>query len=737
MKRCFLLVLVGLLAFCASPSLAKDVPAELLPELVPDLVPLADQEGPQVGPRRDPFGGDWIVYDDGNAQLFFPATFLYARVVFTPNAAFQLQGWRILPLNHRGSQAAFNTYVYSQDDNSNLADRLLTKSLNRLPDWDGQDFQNNWIDFELEEGEYLQFEAGQSFSIVYGVCPGGDQNQNGTGYWPLGDGETQVRRSYVSRVQSLQSAVPTNHAQAWANGQAASDLLVRANGEYQNNFVDLGVLEVFNGDPEEMLTGQYLMLPGTEVSIKAQIANYGQDIDAAFLNFHFVDIDSNEVFDVTQEVDNIGENDTLVVTCDSTWSSDVVGRFRVYVTAMAQDDSNPDNNIAGLDQIFFDPENAGDDWIGYDDNVAENTTGGSEGFGWAAMFNHPGGDAVYWATGVRIGVAPEAAQAADVNVMIALVDLEARQLNQMWSGVGQTDGTDNPQWVEIAIDNEARDTLTFQQNQAMLITYMHTESARILVDGTPPIAGSNNHMPSSMMITFDAGNGYQGAASGDYMIQGKFGLSNLAPAGKLLKIEPDTLDFGDSLALNEYHTIEAMFIAYGADSVNIRNIQIPPALRNYVTVGPNAFALGSLDTQRVTISFRADREIPLNSQLLIASDWQNHAQYFWKFYASTVGGAAVNENVKPGVPGEYQLSQNFPNPFNPTTTINFALPIAGDVTFAVFDINGRQVENTVQKHLGVGYHSIDFDASNLPAGVYTYKLTSGDYTSSMKMALIK
>ncbi len=85
----------------------------------------------------------------------------------------------------------------------------------------------------------------------------------------------------------------------------------------------------------------------------------------------------------------------------------------------------------------------------------------------------------------------------------------------------------------------------------------------------------------------------------------------------------------------------------------------------------------------------------------------------------------------------YSLEQNYPNPFNPTTTISYSIEKDGLVTLKVFDILGKEVAALVNERMTAGYHSVDFNADNLPSGIYVYKLTSGNFTESKKLILLK
>ena len=86
---------------------------------------------------------------------------------------------------------------------------------------------------------------------------------------------------------------------------------------------------------------------------------------------------------------------------------------------------------------------------------------------------------------------------------------------------------------------------------------------------------------------------------------------------------------------------------------------------------------------------------------------------------------------------KYAASQNFPNPFNPTTTISYALPNEGMATLKVYDILGREVATLVNEYKTVGSYNVTFDATKLSSGIYIYKLQSGNFTSVKKMQLVK
>jgi hypothetical protein len=94
------------------------------------------------------------------------------------------------------------------------------------------------------------------------------------------------------------------------------------------------------------------------------------------------------------------------------------------------------------------------------------------------------------------------------------------------------------------------------------------------------------------------------------------------------------------------------------------------------------------------------------------------------------------------IPTEYALMQNFPNPFNPTTSIQYQLPDAGFVTLKVFDMLGREVAVLVNAERAAGQYTAQWDASAMPSGVYCYQLTArgvkgGSFVQTRRMVLLK
>ena len=98
------------------------------------------------------------------------------------------------------------------------------------------------------------------------------------------------------------------------------------------------------------------------------------------------------------------------------------------------------------------------------------------------------------------------------------------------------------------------------------------------------------------------------------------------------------------------------------------------------------------------------------------------------------GGGQVGADEQPAA---FELGQNVPNPFNPTTSISFSLPESGVASLTLHDISGREVATLVNGMTERGAHSVNFDASQLGTGVYFYTLQFNGQSTTRKMTLIK
>src|SRR6185295_15912610 len=97
----------------------------------------------------------------------------------------------------------------------------------------------------------------------------------------------------------------------------------------------------------------------------------------------------------------------------------------------------------------------------------------------------------------------------------------------------------------------------------------------------------------------------------------------------------------------------------------------------------------------------------------------------------------TDSNPDATAPADYALQQNYPNPFNPVTTIRYSLPASGRVVVSVFNMIGQEVARLVDGMEESGEKAVSFDATALPSGVYTCRITAGSFSESKKMLLVK
>jgi hypothetical protein len=106
----------------------------------------------------------------------------------------------------------------------------------------------------------------------------------------------------------------------------------------------------------------------------------------------------------------------------------------------------------------------------------------------------------------------------------------------------------------------------------------------------------------------------------------------------------------------------------------------------------------------------------------------------WNNWGDPFGDEVIEPEM---LPEKFVLNGAYPNPFNPSTTINFAMPEAARVTLTVYDVQGRVVAEVIDGWREAGTHEVLFDGSGLASGVYVYKLKANQFSATAKMVLMK
>jgi len=145
------------------------------------------------------------------------------------------------------------------------------------------------------------------------------------------------------------------------------------------------------------------------------------------------------------------------------------------------------------------------------------------------------------------------------------------------------------------------------------------------------------------------------------------------------------------------------------------------------------FFTAALDSLTFIDSAFIDLRIVVGNKYNVATEWTLEPAF-------TVGNivvTTVNENAKNELPHKYDLKNNYPNPFNPSTVIKYSIPVQQHVELKIYDMLGREVAALVNKEEPAGEHQVNFNAGSLSSGVYIYRLKAGGFINSKKMMIIK
>ena len=124
---------------------------------------------------------------------------------------------------------------------------------------------------------------------------------------------------------------------------------------------------------------------------------------------------------------------------------------------------------------------------------------------------------------------------------------------------------------------------------------------------------------------------------------------------------------------------------------------------------------------------------------LVSSGLESWSYNAWNFSVDISGALSIDDI---SMPMEYALHQNYPNPFNPITTIRYDLPEAGYVNVVIYDMMGHQIKQLISGTEDAGRKSVVWDSTNdygkpVSAGVYMYRIQTGEYIQTKKMVLLK
>ncbi|MBA7592838.1 hypothetical protein ES708_35032 [subsurface metagenome] len=145
-------------------------------------------------------------------------------------------------------------------------------------------------------------------------------------------------------------------------------------------------------------------------------------------------------------------------------------------------------------------------------------------------------------------------------------------------------------------------------------------------------------------------------------------------------------------------------------------------------------AAGAKGADRFAITFTVSDDAPADAFVEIPLSFVTDDGRKWDY--------SVTAQVENTHPESYALFENYPNPFNPSTTISYALKESAHTTLIVYNAMGQKVRTLTDSHMPAGRHEAtwngrDESGNSVSSGVYFYTLTAGDYTKTMKMLFVQ
>ena len=196
------------------------------------------------------------------------------------------------------------------------------------------------------------------------------------------------------------------------------------------------------------------------------------------------------------------------------------------------------------------------------------------------------------------------------------------------------------------------------------------------------------------------------------------GLTNLfvdTSANNRLK-EPFNLQFSNGVITGKHQLPNAIIDIYSANK-----FELPASAY---------FRIGTTNTD-ANGNFSFNTNLNIEAIAVTATDFEGNTSNFARLNIVTDVGDEQQ------IPTEFSLEQNYPNPFNPSTSIQYQVSSISQINLKVFDVLGNEVATLVNEEKPEGIYEVEFNASNLSSGIYFYKLSTGSFTETKKMTLIK
>jgi hypothetical protein len=181
-------------------------------------------------------------------------------------------------------------------------------------------------------------------------------------------------------------------------------------------------------------------------------------------------------------------------------------------------------------------------------------------------------------------------------------------------------------------------------------------------------------------------------------------------------------------------TVSHEFTITNSGQLPLNISEFSASLPSIFTVTPPSAIIEAGYSKQFNVSFTPQVIGNINGSILVHHNARCVPDTFLVF-GTGIGPNDVQSHQNP--PSEYFLSQNYPNPFNPLTKIEYSIPTHSYVTMKVFDLLGREVIDLVNAEKESGYYEIEFNASDIPSGIYFYEMRTESFVQTRKLILLK
>ncbi|NQS97480.1 MAG: T9SS type A sorting domain-containing protein [candidate division Zixibacteria bacterium] len=644
----------------------------------------------------DPYGmddpqPDTIIYDDGiGGYILHGPTNMWSDMRFTPVDSFELRAAYIMVQNPFSSSGQSAAVCFA--NNNGPPSQTVLAGPDYLPN---PPASGTWHYVEFTTP--VLFGPMEEFHIGYGPAPGGTYPTD-PGWWPHVDESQTGGRPYSSSVTNPQQ-LPTS----WTP-MTYGDYMIRAGGEYLNPFTDMENLDCFTDNR------MFFNLPGTDITLKVVVENVGMTDITTFTVHWDVQYDGITVFTADGAYGPVAQNQVLSCTSPDVWTPANVGMYEVTATITAPGDENTTNDIKQLEQYITDLDDMPYNY------VTGSVTGNTNIGGWGISYNLPETPAKLDSFSILFNESG----AADLSVLA----------NDGFTGEPSTILWEFSTTVDTGV------VMFYPANLVIfdeIFTISYLGDSPLSHDPT----GINSADNDSMMNTawsFSAG--WEKMYSGDWPFIAYLDTSSALPPEPIIELSDSLITFGEvSVGDTGWYDV-TVYNMGGSDPLVLTQLLFnpPPGIFGVSNFVPNT-SIAAGDSFVLHSFFTPPDLGDYNNQMGIF----NNATFPLPFIVP-VSGTGVETGIadgKSGMPAKYELAQNMPNPFNPATIIEFALPTAGYVELVVYNVLGKEIARLVDGEMEAGYHSAQFNASNLSSGIYFYRLTAGDFTEMKKMVLMK